>query len=105
MRRKTIVAAAVCVALVITLATPRPTRVGAWSKPADAIETQAQSAFSIGGFFKAIFGGNKKKKPVEKISQKDIKKFESSEVSRVHDAKTPNLGPATQPGATLGDVS
>ena len=101
MCRKTIVAAAVCFALVITLATPRPTRVGAWSKPASASETQAPISFSIGGFFKAIFGGGKKKKPVEKISDKDIKKFEASEVTRVNDAKTPKLGPATQPGTTL----
>ena len=103
MRRKTIVAALVCVALLITMATPRPTRVGAWSKPAGASETQAQGAFSIGGFFRAIFGGNKKKKPVEKITEKDIKKFEASEVTRVADAKTPKLDPATQPGTTLED--
>ena len=104
MRRKTIVAAAVSVAVVITLATPRLTKVGAWSKPATAGEPPPAS-FSIGKIFKVIFGGNKKKKLVEKISDKDIKKFESSEVTRVRDAKTPTPGPPTQPGATLEDRS
>jgi len=105
MRRKTIVAAAVSIAFVFTLATPRLTKVGAWSRPASAGATQTNASFSLGGIFKAIFGGGKKKKPVEKISDKDIKKFEASEVTRVKDAKTPTLGPPTQPGATLGDRS
>lgn len=105
MCRKTIVAAAVCTALVFTLATPRLTKVRAWSQPASATEPQAPASFSIAKFFKAIFGGGKKKKAAEKITAKDIKKFESSEVTRVNDAKTPKLGPATQPGTTLDDRS
>ena len=105
MRRKTIVAAAVCVVFAFTLATPHLREVGAWSKPASAGEAQPQSAFSIGRIFRSIFGGNKKKKPVEKITDKDIKKFETSEVTRVADAKTLTLGPATQPGTTLDDRS
>ena len=105
MKRKALSAAAISMLVLATLATPRFAHVGAWSRPPSADEVQAPASFGIGKFFKAMFGGGKKKKAIEKISDKDIKKFESSEVTRIADAKTPTLGPATQPGATLDDRS
>jgi len=101
MKRKTVLAAAVSLLLLITLATPRFSEVGAWSKPASAGETQANTSFSIGRIFKAIFGGGKKKSTVAKISGKDIKKFEGTEVTRVNDAKTPVVAPVA-PTANAG---
>jgi len=46
----------------------------------------------LGAPFKVIgklLGGNKTHKPISKISDKDIARFESSKVSRVNDAQTP----------------
>ena len=115
MGRKTLTAVAISLVLGITLATPRYSDVGAWGKPASAGETQAPASFSIGKFFKAIFGGRKKKNTdkkteknaVTKISDKDIKKFESTQVTRVKDATTSVVAPVTPAGAgtTVDDRS
>jgi len=101
MKRKALLAALISAMLLVTLMTPRFSDVGAWSRPASAGETQAPASFSIGKIFRAIFGGSKKKKAVAKITEKDIKKFESSEVTRVSDAKTPAVAPVT-PTADTG---
>jgi Flp pilus assembly protein TadD len=101
MKRKTLLAAAVSLGVLVTLATPRFSEVGAWCRPPSATETQVSTSFSIGKIFRAIFGGSKKKKAVDKISDKDIKKFEGSEVTRVNDAKTPAVAPLT-PNADTG---
>jgi hypothetical protein len=42
-----------------------------------------------------LYLAGQKKKTVGKITDKDIAKFESSEVSRVNDATTPTVAPAT----------
>jgi Flp pilus assembly protein TadD len=83
--------------------TPRFSDVGAWSRPPSASETQVSTSFGIGKIFKAIFGGGKKKKAVERITDKDIKKFESSEVTRVNDAKTPVVAPVAPTANTSTD--
>ena len=108
MRRKTLMAAALCILLVV-LATPRLSEVGAWESPPAATDQQQVSANGfgriIGAPFRAIgnwFRGGKKKKVVSKISDKDIAKFESTQVSRVTDANTPPVTPSTSE-ATLGE--
>lgn len=104
MGRKIVVAAAVCGLLLVTLATPRFSNVGAWDKPAAVPDEQRTTANSIGSALGAPFralgnlfrGGRKKKKEsAAKITEKDIARFESSEVSRVTDAKTPRLTSTT----------
>lgn len=108
MRRKILVTAAVFVMLLVVLATPRFGNVGAWGRPAGGEEQQitANSFGSVlGAPFRALgnlFRGKKKKAPVSKITEKDIKKFESSEVSRVNDANTPQITPSTDQ-STLAD--
>jgi len=95
MRRRILLAATISIMMLVTLATPRFGEVGAWSRPPSATDAQAPASFSIGKIFRALFGGGKKKKTVAKITDKDIAKFESAEVSRVNDATTPTVAPAT----------
>ena len=107
MRRK-ILAAAVFVMLLVALSTPHFGSVGAWEKPAGSEEQQiTTNSFGsvLGAPFRALgnlFRGKKKKAPVSKITAKDIKKFESSEVKRVNDAKTPQVTALTGE-ATVAD--
>src|SRR5262245_61551444 len=97
MGRKTLIALTVSMVLIVTLAGPRFAKVAAWGVPAstgDQQRTQVNNLCSVlSAPFRAIgklFGGGKKKdKPISKITEKDMKKFESSQVSRVKDAKTP----------------
>src|SRR5262245_467784 len=107
MGRKTLLALTVSmVLLIVTLAIPRFSKVEAWGVPAstgDQQRTQVNNLGSVPGApFRAIgklFGGGKKKdKPISKITEKDIKKFGSSQVSRVKDATTPTA--TTTPPAT-----
>lgn len=102
MGRKIVLATAVLIALLVALATPRFSNVGAWEKPA-ANDEQRTTANSVGSIFGAPFralgnlfrGGKKKKKDAAKITDKDVAKFESSEVNRVTDAKTPPVTSST----------
>jgi Flp pilus assembly protein TadD len=103
MGRKIILAAAVLIVVSIALATPRFNYVGAWGKPAAAPDAPQPTANSIASVFGApfralgsLFRGGKKKKAASKISEKDIAKFEGTEVSRVNDANTPQVAPANQ---------
>src|SRR5215510_2479590 len=97
MGRKTLVTLAVSFVLIATLASPRFGEVEAWGVPAstgDQQRTQVNNLGSVlGAPFRAIgklFGGGKKKdKRISKITEKDMKKLERSQVSRVKDAKTP----------------
>ena len=106
MGRKTLVALTISTVLILTLASARLGSVGAWGIPAstgDQQRTQVNNLGSVlGAPFRAIgklFGGGKKKdKPISKITEKDIKKFGSSQVSRVKDATTPTA--TTTPPAT-----
>lgn len=104
MRRQILLAAAISIMMVVTLSTPRFGDVGAWSRPPSAADAQVPTANSFGGLFRAIgnlFRGGKKKKAVEKITEKDVAKFESSEVNRVTDAKTAvPTAPAVNSGTT-----
>ena len=103
MRRRILLVATISIMMLVTLATPRFGEVGAWSRPPSATDAQAPASFSIGKIFRALFGGGKKKKTVAKITDKDITKFESSEVSRVNDATTPTVAPATPSGTTIDE--
>jgi len=61
----------------------------------------------LGAPFKVIgklLGGNKSHKPISKISDKDIARFESSRVSRVNDAKTPPVPTAADADAVVDHV-
>ena len=102
MRRKIILAAVVLVALLVALATPRVSEVGAWGGSPAVAGEQKPTANSFGSVFGApfralgnLFRGGKKKKQANKITEKDIAKFESSEVSRVTDARTPRVTSTT----------
>jgi len=96
MGRKTLVVLVVSIMLVV-LAVPRFASVGAWGVPASTGDQQRTQVNNLGSVLSApfraigkLFGGGKKKdKPISKITEKDMKKFESSQVSRVKDAKTP----------------
>ena len=102
MARKIVVIAAIFVALFVTLATSRFSNVGAGEKPTAASVTHQPTANSIGSVIGApfralasLFRGGKKKKATSKITQKDVANFESSEVSRITDAKTPRATSTT----------
>ena len=98
MRRKILVAASVLMVLLVTLATPRFREVGASGQPPAVDNMQKPTANGIGSVFRTLgnlFRGGKKKKAAAKITEKDIAKFESSEVSRVTDAKTPRATSTT----------
>jgi Flp pilus assembly protein TadD len=101
MRRKTLVALVLSIALIVMLATPRFGTVAAWGVPASIGNQQRTQINNIGDAlgapFRAIgklFGGGKKNKPATKITEKDIKKFESSQLSRVKDSQRPITGNA-----------
>jgi Flp pilus assembly protein TadD len=104
MRRKTLVALTVSIALIVMLATPRFGTVRAWTMSASTGDQQRTQVNNIGDALSAPFralgklfgGGKKKNKPAAKITEKDIKKFESSHVSQIKDAQTPV---ATSPAA------
>jgi Flp pilus assembly protein TadD len=99
MGRKIILATAVLIALLVTLATPHFREVSASGQPPAVDNMQKPTANGIGSVFRALgnlFRGGKKKKAVSKITEKDIKKFESTEVSRVNDAKTPQVAPSVE---------
>src|SRR5215471_20503358 len=96
MRRKTLVALALSMALVVMLATPHFGTVRAWEMSASTDEEQRTQANNIGDTLSApfralgkLFGGGKKSKPASKIKEKDIKKFESSQVRQIKDGQTP----------------
>lgn len=100
MGRKIVLATAVLIVLLVALTTSPFSNVGAWEKPAAAPDEQTITANNVGNIFGAPFralgnlfrGGKKKKKEsAAKITEKDIAKFESAEVSRVTDAKTPRV--------------
>jgi Flp pilus assembly protein TadD len=96
MRRKTLVALVLSIALIVMLATPRFGTVRAWEMSANTDDQQRTQVNNIGAALSApfralgkLFGGGKKNKPAAKITEKDIKKFESSQVRRIKDAQTP----------------
>ena len=102
MRRKTLVALTVSIALIVMLATPRFGTVRAWEMSASTGDQPRTQVNNIGDVvsapFRAIgklFGGGKKNKPATKITEKDIKKFESSQVRQIKDAQTPVTNNAT----------
>jgi Flp pilus assembly protein TadD len=96
MGRKTLVASILAVVLLLTVASPRMAVLGAWGSPADTDVSQPAPVNNLGRVLGApfralgkLFGGGKKNKPISKITDKDIKKFETFEVKRVKDAKNP----------------
>ena len=110
MVRKTFVAAAVSLVLLLTLATPHFSHVGAWGVPRDLEGEQRTEVNNLGKVLGApfralgkLFGGGKKKKPISKITDKDIAKFESTKVSRVNDAQTPVVPTKTDDGSLSAD--
>jgi Flp pilus assembly protein TadD len=115
MRRKTLVALALSMALVVMLATPHFGTVRAWEMSASTDEEQRTQANNIGDTLSApfralgkLFGGGKKSKPASKIKEKDIKKFESSRVRQIKDAQTPianspSASPTPADGSMLVD--
>jgi Flp pilus assembly protein TadD len=115
MKRKSLLAVTVSLMVLITLTTPHFGGVGAWGKPASAGEAPAPASFSIGKFFRAIFGGHKKKNTEKnteknsekntaaKITNKDIKKFESTQVTRVSDANNSPVRPSSPANNVVDD--
>jgi Flp pilus assembly protein TadD len=102
MGRKIILATAVLIVMLIALTTPRLSNVGASDQPPTVVDEQRSAANGIGSILGApfralgnLFRGGKKKKAASKITDKDVAKFESSEVSRVTDAKTPRVTSTT----------
>ena len=99
MRRTLLV---VLMVLLATTAIPGVRVLGAWGSMPDTTGVEQTTANNnvgkiLGAPFRALgklFGGGKKNKPVSKITEKDIKRFEGSQVSRVTDAKNP---PVTKP--------
>ena len=108
MGRKTITIAVGTMALALMIAIPRRNVIGAGglgvSEPDATTEQQRTELNSFGSALGApfralgrLFGGGKKRKPVSKISEKDAKKFEGTEVTRVNDAQTPSpVAPTTE---------
>jgi Flp pilus assembly protein TadD len=115
MKRKSLLAVTVSLMVLITLTTPHFGGVGAWGKPPGASEAPAPASFSIGKFFRAIFGGHKKKNTEKnteknsekntaaKITNKDIKKFESTQVTRVSDANNSPVRPSSPANNVVDD--
>lgn len=109
--RKTLMATMVSMVLFLAIAIPSERVIGAWGDVRDISETEQTAPANnigkiLGAPFRALgklFGGGKKNKPVSKITEKDIKKFEGSKVSRVTDAKTPPVSP--KPAEVSGDQS
>src|SRR5215472_8072721 len=96
MRRKTLVALTLSIALILMLATPHFSTVRAWEMAASSSDQQRTQVNNIGDTLSApfralgkLFGGGKKSKPASKIKEKDIKKFESSQVRQIKDGQTP----------------
>lgn len=99
MRRKTFLAAAVTLAMLLTIGFPTLNVAEAWgngSAVADNGQNNGANDFgsAVTAPFRAIgrlFGGGKKRKAATKISDKDIKRFETSQVSKINDAQTPQV--------------
>jgi len=96
MRRKSLVALTLSIALIVMLATPHFSTVRAWEMSANTGDQQRTQVNNIGDTLSApfralgkLFGGGKKSKPASKIKEKDIKKFESSQVRQIKDGQTP----------------
>ena len=99
MTRKTLVALTVSLAMLLTMAIPRLKVKGAWgdtSTSATSVEEQKNNLNSFGSAvsapFRAIgklFGVGKKRKPISKISDKDIKKFQAAQANRVTNGQKP----------------
>jgi len=115
MRRKTFLVIAVILAMLLTVGLPTLNVAEAWgngSTMADNGQKTGTNDFgtAVTAPFRAIgklFGGGKKRKPATKITEKDIKKFESAQVSKVNDAQTPQVknNAQTAPATTTGDDS
>ena len=114
MRRKTLTAALVSMALLLTLSLPAwyvfgagginlhdpdvETAAAEQPKKPDGSLTRALSApFRALG---KLFGGGKKHNRPERLTEKDIAKFESAQASRVNDARTRSV-----PAAPAGESS
>ena len=112
--RKTLVAITVSMVLFAAIAIPGEKVIGAWgSMPAIDEVGQTVAANNVGKVLGApfralgkLFGGGKKNKPVAKITEKDMKKFEVSKVvNRVRDAQTPPItSKPAEPGAATTTV-
>jgi Flp pilus assembly protein TadD len=108
MCRKISTVSAITAALLLTIALPRRHVIGSTAlSPNEPDATTAPQrtevnslGSALGAPFRALgrlFGGGKKRKPVSKISNKDIKKFEGTEATRVNDANTPTtVAPTTE---------
>jgi len=110
MSRKILTVSVVTAALALTIAAPRRNVLGSVSlspnEPNATTAPQRTEANSVGSVVSApfralgrLFGAGKKRKPISKISDKDIKKFEGTEATRVNDARTPaTVAPASEEG-------
>jgi Flp pilus assembly protein TadD len=108
MVRKTFAISTVTMALALTIAIPQRSVIGAGglglSEPDATTAPQRTEVNSIGSTLGApfralgkLFGGGKKRKPFSKISEKDARKFEGTEATRVNDANTPpTVAPTTE---------
>ena len=113
MGRKTLTAALVSLVLLLTISVPRWSAIGAvglnLNGPDGTTEQPKKDGNSLGRALSAPFralsrlfgGGKKRNQRPEKLTQKDIAKFESAPpVNRVNDAR-----PTTPPTAPAGDSS
>jgi Flp pilus assembly protein TadD len=112
MGRKTLTAALVSLVLLLTISVPRWPAIGAvglnLNGPDGTTEQPKKDGNSLGRALSAPFralsrlfgGGKKRNQRPERLTQKDIAKFESAQVNRVNDAR-----PTAPPTAPAGDNS
>jgi len=110
MGRKTLTAALVSLVLLLTISVPRWPALSAvglnLNAPDGTTEQPKKDGNSLGRALSAPFralsrlfgGGKKRNQRPEKLTQKDIAKFESAQVNRVNDARAP-----ASPTAPAGD--
>jgi Flp pilus assembly protein TadD len=97
--RRTLVATMVSMVLFVAMASPADRVIGAWGNMRDLSGAEQTTAANnvgkiLGAPFRALgklFGRSKKNKPAAKITEKDMQKFEASQVTRVKDAQTPSV--------------
>jgi Flp pilus assembly protein TadD len=97
--RRTLVATMVSMVLFVAMATPADRVTGAWGNMRDLSGAEQTTTTNnvgkiLGAPFRALgklFGRGKKNKAASKITEKDMQKFEASQVTRVKDAQTPSV--------------
>jgi Flp pilus assembly protein TadD len=111
MGRKTLTAALVSLVLLLTISLPRWSAISAvglnLKEPEGTTEQAKKDGNKLGRALSApfralgrLFGGKKRNQRPERLTEKDIAKFESAQISRVNDAQAP-----LPPTAPAGDNS